>query len=70
MAQTFENIGRNVKAAYDQKAATVTLVIDVSEKALKAAPPSSTGKTMVAASTGGFKAVGPISLSLNTSHKA
>lgn len=65
---TFENIGRGVRAAYDGKG-KIVLELDVSPQAMKAAPLSSSGKTHVTVSTGGFKTVGPIAISLNSSHK-
>lgn len=66
---TFETLGRNVQGAYDASAKQLHLIIDVSDRALAAAPPSSTGKTRTVGSTGGFKPLGPVSLSLNVNAK-
>lgn len=47
------------------KGDTLILTIDISEAAIKAAKPSSTGKTLVVASTNGFTRFGAVGLSLN-----
>jgi hypothetical protein len=49
----------------EQKGDQIILTIDVSEAARKAAKPSSSGKTLMVATTNGFKRVGPVSISLN-----
>lgn len=43
----------------------LTITIDVSAKAREAAKPSSTGKSMVLATTSGFTRFGDVGLSLN-----
>ena len=48
-----------------QEGDKIVITIDASEAALKAAPPSSTGKTLMVATTKGFRRVGPLSVSLN-----
>jgi hypothetical protein len=48
-----------------QEGDELIIKIDVSEAAIKAAPPSSSGKTRLLASTNGFVRVGPGSLGLN-----
>jgi hypothetical protein len=43
----------------------IVITIDISEAARKRASPSSSGKTLMVATTNGFKRVGPVSVSLN-----
>jgi hypothetical protein len=49
----------------DQIGDKIIIEIDVSEAALKEAKPSSTGKTLIIAGTGGFTRVGRFALNLN-----
>jgi len=49
----------------EQKGDKIVLTIEVGEAALKAAKPSSSGKTLLVATTNGFKRVGPVSVLLN-----
>jgi len=44
---------------------TLTITVDVSEAALKAAPASKSGKTKMVCTTHGFTKHGPVSISLN-----
>lgn len=47
----------------------MVITIDVSDAAIKAAPPSKSGKTRLVASTNGFTNYGPVGLSLNCTTK-
>jgi len=41
------------------------ITVDVSEKVLKAAPSSASGKSRIVATTSGFTTVGPVKVGLN-----
>jgi hypothetical protein len=43
----------------------IIITINVDDAAIAEAKPSSSGKTLMVATTNGFKRVGPVSLSLN-----
>jgi hypothetical protein len=49
----------------EHKGDQIIVTIDVSDAALKAAKPSSSGKTLMVATTNGFRRHGPVSVSLN-----
>lgn len=49
----------------EQRGSEIVVTIDVSETAIAAAKPSSSGKTLLVASTAGFKRVGPVKVLLN-----
>lgn len=49
----------------DVKGDTMTLTIDISKAAREAAQPSSTGKSLVLATTHGFTRFGDVGVSLN-----
>lgn len=55
----------NLKTKLSQDGNTLILEIDISEKAKASAVPSSTGKTLVVASTNGFQNHAGINVSLN-----
>lgn len=75
-ALTFENIGRNMTGAYDPQEGVVHLRLDVKPATLAAAPLSkvrtdANGKTVgggnpVPNTTNGFKAIGPVRISLSS----
>lgn len=67
---TFELLGNNVRGGLDPATGEVVLRIRADQAALQAATPSSTGKTRVVGSTGGFKAIGNVAISLNVTTKA
>lgn len=63
--------GRGVQFAVDEKAGKLHLMVDISDKALEDAPPSSTGKTKTVATTSGFVwDAGKFGISLNVNMKA
>jgi hypothetical protein len=49
----------------EQQGDKIIITIDVNEAAPAAAQPSSTGKTLMVATTNGFRRVGPVSISIN-----
>lgn len=49
----------------EQHDGKLIITVDVSETAIAAAPPSSTGKTLVIAGTNGFRRCGRVSINLN-----
>lgn len=62
---TFRDIGQGVKAAHDEDNGLIWLQVPASKEAVKSAKPSSSGKTRVLASTGGFQGIGPARINLN-----
>ncbi len=48
-----------------QEGDKLIIAVDISEAALKDAKPSSTGKSLMVATTNGFKRVGSVQVSLN-----
>ena len=49
----------------EQSGAKIVITIDVSDQALAEAKPSTSGKTLVGASTNGFQRFGNVSINLN-----
>jgi hypothetical protein len=55
--------------SHETKGNKLVITIDLSDEARAAAKPSSTGKTLLVAGTGGFVKIGDVSLSLNATIK-
>ena len=47
------------------KGSKLVIEVDISDKALKSAPPSKTGKTKLVATTNGYQGHGPVKVGLN-----
>jgi len=61
----FQTIGRNVEAAIADEGKTLVLRVDLTEPG----QPSSSGKSMVIASTHGFTSVNGVGVSLNVTRR-
>ena len=49
----------------EQQGEKIVVTIDISDAVIKSAKPSKSGKTLMVASTNGFRRVGPVQISIN-----